>query len=169
MTPPKRKPYFFDSAGSGAEWTYPDTAEEMRWLLSRLAATVEMFPRWHTDNEGRVAQPVTLSILDDTPDVLRIAVVSGALTGVVTARPDPKSGFVELIAQRDGTTLFHAFVDHPFEEYDLYPPGDETPEREEAPGRMGKRMTWVSLSTGAWPQLGALTGSASFNLIVDED
>ncbi len=168
MTPPKRKPFFDDSTGNGAELTHPHTGAEMRWLLRRLAAAVEMDPRWHTDNEGQVAERVTLSILENAPELLRIAFASGTLAGVLTARPHPESGYVELVAERDGEVLFHAFIDHPWEEYGLYPPGDATPEHEEGPGRMGKRLTWVSLSTQAWPQLDPLSYGGRFNLIVDD-
>ncbi len=168
MTPPRRRPHFFDSAGSGEELTYPDTADEMRWVLSSLAATAEAFPRWHTDNEGHVADKVTLSVEGYRPDLLRIAFAAPRLTGVITARPHIASGYVELVAESEGQVLFQAYIDHPWEEYELYPPGDTTPEHEEGPGRMGKRMTWLSLSTQAWPQLDPFSDGGRFNLIIDE-
>jgi hypothetical protein len=157
MTPPKRKPWFGDSAGTTREFTFPDTGEEMGWIIDRL------------DNDGRPNLDVRLSVLDyEQYTQARIGFSCGGVKGAITARPDPASGFVLVVAEIGGEEAFRAYMDHPWEEFDLFPPGDETPQREEAPGRMSKHLWWVSLSARAWPVLKPLTGNDWFNAQVPD-
>jgi hypothetical protein len=54
-----------------------------------------------------------------------------------------------------GREVFRAWVDRPYDEYDLWPDCEAVPARRDvdAPGHIGKRRNWINLSTSAWPQL----------------
>lgn len=169
MIPPNRKPWFFDSTGAGGEFTYPDTGPEMAWLIDRLAVTAKAFPLWRTDNDEVPPQDISVAIEDYQPDtLLRVRFSSGDLSGLILAQPDPASGFVVITAMLDGREVFRAYMDHPWEEFELFPPGDATAPADEAPGRMSKKLWWVSLSVAAWPMLAPLSSGGRFNAIVPD-
>jgi hypothetical protein len=89
---------------------------------------------------------------------------SGRVTGTyaafafaldLVARSD---GWVECVVSVDGLEVLHFFLERPYEEFEFFPPGHsgEAPPME-APGRMGKRLTWAQLRAGEWPSI-ARTG-----------
>lgn len=77
------------------------------------------------------------------------------ITATIALSPDP-SGWTRIDAIVGGETVFTAYLDRVYEEFDLWPPGASG--AGEAPGRIGKRQTWASLSADAWPVLRAMTG-----------
>lgn len=84
-----------------------------------------------------------------------IAFALEGLSGTVTATRDP-SGFLRIdVATRDGTFLT-GYVERIWEEYEIWPPGADADVAEEAPGRLGKHRSWVSISARGWPQLAAI-------------
>ncbi len=169
MTPPNRKPWFYDSTGAGGEFTFPDTGREMGWLIDRLAHTVGYFPLWRTDNDGTPPRDITLTLEEHVPDKhMRARFTCGHVTGTITAEPDPASGFVSITAEVVGHEPFRAYMDHPWEEFELFPPGDTTAQADEGPGRMSKKLWWVSLSVAAWPMLAPITSGGRFNAIVPD-
>ena len=168
MIPPKRKPYFCDAIG-GKEFTFPDTGPELSAMLQSLASTARTFPDWHLDNDGKPALPVRLTVLEYVPDrVVQIGFACGGVDGVLSVCPDPETGFALVSAEVAGVTVFEAYMDRPYEEYELYPSKDETAQTDEGPGRMSKKRWWVSLSADAWPVLRVLTASGRFNARVPD-
>lgn len=168
MSPPQRKPFFCDAIG-GTEVTFPHTGDDMGWTVDRLAATARRFPDWHLDCDDRPRHAVALQVLEEEPyRLVRIGFACNGVEGVIAARPDSDSGFVVLTVTVDGRECFRAFLDRPYEEYDLFPPGDQSAQGAEAPGRMSKKLWWVSLSVAAWPVLQPLSGSGWFNARVPE-
>ncbi|MDZ4762431.1 MAG: hypothetical protein SGJ21_15315 [Alphaproteobacteria bacterium] len=168
MLPPRRKPFFSDSTGTGAEITAPHTADEMGWLVDNLAGDARWFPDWRL--EGRAAQdiPVRLEVIEhDGGRLTRIRAATVLGEAEIVAAPDP-SGWVLITARAGGAEVFRAFMDHPYEEYELWPSGSRAPQHAEPPGRMGKKRTWISLSATLWPELSRLAPGGHFNASVVE-
>lgn len=166
MTAPLRPPAYYDSIRGGD--ADGDPAVESCWIVDDIAGTVKTFPDWRVDETGR---EVRLAIAAHRPlKRLVIAWEAGNLRGTIEVAPDP-SGYV-LVVGRLGEgedDVFRAYLDHPYEEYELWPDGVPAGTGEESPGRMSKRRTWVSLSTVAWPTLAAAGGRDWFNAAVDEE
>ena len=168
MTPPQRKPYFCDAI-AGTEVTFPATGDDMGWTIDRLAATARHFPHWQLDCDDRPQHAVTLQLIEEVPyGLVRIGFACNGIEGIITARPDAASGFVLITAEIGGVERLVAYLDRPYEEYDLFPPDDASAQGSEAPGRMSKNLWWVSLSAKAWPVLQPLTGSDWFNARVPD-
>lgn len=168
MTPPQRKPYFCDAI-AGTEVTFPATGDDMGWTIDRLAATARNFPDWQLDCDDRPQHAVRLQLIEEVQyGLVRIGFACNGIEGSITARPDATSGFVLITVEIAGVERFSAYLDRPYEEYDLFPPGDASAQGSEAPGRMSKHLWWVSLSAKAWPMLQPLTGSDWFNARVPD-
>jgi hypothetical protein len=154
MAPPKKQPWFFNSL-DGSEVTFPDTGYEMAWLVDTLAGAAKAFPDWVLDRGEKPYLPIRLTVLTrQTGQLSEIGFTAGGVEGVVRAEPDP-SGWVRITAHVAGRQMFEAYMDHPYEQYPMWPPGaDPAPDAEE-PGNMSKNRWWVSLSLrdGDWPDL----------------
>jgi len=169
MTPPQRKPWFCDSTGAGREFTFPETGDEMGWLVDRLVRSARTFPHWRLDNDDKPNPDVWLTVQDHVEYTsARIGFACDGVQGTIALRPDPDTGFVLVVAEIGGVEKFRAYMDHPWEECDLFPPGDTTPQREDAPGHMSKNLWWISLSVVAWPVLAPLTTRNWFNAQVPD-
>lgn len=86
-----------------------------------------------------------------TPFVARHPASGRALEGRIALTPDP-SHWVKIEVFLGAFRVFVAYLDKPWEEYELWPSG-AVEKTDEAPGRVGKRRNWVNLSTIAWPVL----------------
>jgi len=74
------------------------------------------------------------------------------------------------VATIAGAEVFRGYLDRPWEQCEIWPPGREPVGDEEAPGRIGKKQTFVTLSTVDWPQLLTLTkGLPGIMFEVDEE
>ncbi|RUT30365.1 hypothetical protein EMQ25_13745 [Arsenicitalea aurantiaca] len=83
-------------------------------------------------------------------------------------RPDP-SGWVRIAVLVAGAEVFVGFMDHPYEEYELWPTNAPLPEKgAEAPGRMSKHLWWLNLSATAWPVLADLAEEGWFSAEVPD-
>ena len=140
-----------------------DPADESRNTVDDFAAMPSLLPRWVLDDEARGLPEFTLELVEHVPR--QHAVLRGG--GVLVRCAADASGYVLVTAERDGAELFRAFIDRPYEEYDLWPPGAVFPGRrsEEAPGRIGKRRSWVVLDTRTWPILAPLANEAGFVML----
>jgi hypothetical protein len=168
MTTPHRKPYFCDAIG-GTEATFPETGPEMAWLIDSMVSTVTTFPLWRLDNDSHEKRPVRLSVIEHRRGTLaRLGFACGGADGVITLRPDAETGFVRVTAGIGDAETFLAYMDRPYEEYALYPPGDRTAQDAEGPGRMSKHRWWISLSASAWPVLAPLATNGWFNAEVPD-
>jgi hypothetical protein len=69
----------------------------------------------------------------------------------LTARSD---GWVEGVVSIEGRERLRFFLERPYEEYEFFPPGHSgTASPMDAPGRVGKRLTWAQLRAADWPSL----------------
>ncbi|SFZ84182.1 hypothetical protein SAMN02983003_1864 [Devosia enhydra] len=148
--PPKRKPWFFDGA-TGREFTAPNTGDEMKAAIDRIGFEAEHFPDWVIDDGPYGGLAITLSLIDrdwSKPTVLLAKTEHGEAR--IVAEADP-SGFVRISVDWQGGPVLTAFLDRPYEQYELWPPHAEGDC--EAPGHVGKRLSWVGFDAAAWPVL----------------
>lgn len=140
MPAPAFGPSFFD-IGTGE--AHADPAQGAAWVLDQIVISAGIFPEWEIEETARAAT-VSLRTRDETSAVL--AAESGGSVVEIALRIDA-SGWIELTAG-----ALRGWVDRPYEELDIWPDGAVT-RATDAPGRMGKRMTWISLDARAWPML----------------
>jgi hypothetical protein len=69
-------------------------------------------------------------------------------------------------AMRGGASIFRAYLDRPYQEFELWPAG--AAKSDDSPGRMGKRRNWLSLDVEAWPALAPLADGRWLNLTAVE-
>ena len=162
MNAPKRPPLHYDAVGGVAL----PLERAAGWLLDSLAGAVTTFPHWLIDESG-VA--VTLRLIAHEAEMhAKISWSTGDATGTLSAAPDP-SGWLVVMAETNGAEVFRAYIDRPYEEYELWPADSGAPEGAEAPGRASKRVFWVSLNADAWPSLEPLAGGGGWvNISIDE-
>jgi hypothetical protein len=148
-TPPLFAPEFFDLLSGGQD----SPAQAACGFALRLDTAAHVYPDWIIESAGD--RPVRIWRIDCTNNRARIGFESLGLKGEITLTPHP-SGWVEVNAAIEGQTVFTAFAEQIWEEHELYPPAFvERPvgQDADAPGRVGKRGSWVVLSAEAWPQL----------------
>jgi hypothetical protein len=156
--PPRFAPEFFNSLSGGQE----SFAGGAYVLALDFDATARHDPDWVLESAGD--RPLRLTPVGCSREGARVGFESLGLSGLITLTPH-KSGWVKVVAEIDGRVVFTAFAEQVWEEYELYPDGwpDEaraTATDEDAPGRIGKRRNWLSLSSVAWPQLAPLANEA---------
>lgn len=164
MTAPTRPACYFDGIFGRDEGG--DPAEESGWLVDDLVSTVRTFPDWLVDDVGI---EIAISVLEHRP--LKRAVIgweAAAANGTLEVSPDA-SGYVLVVGRLGELEVFRAYLDRPYEEYEMWPP-EATPARhEEGPGRMSKHRHWVSLRAAVWPVLAPLANAqGGVNIVVDE-
>lgn len=149
-TPPLFAPEFCDLLGGGqhtpAEGAY-NFALDLDSIARRDAA-------WVLES-GRL---VRLTPIACAATGALVAFESEGVVGEISLAPDA-DGWVKIVATIGGRVVFTAYAEQVWEEYEFYPAG--FPARplgvnDDAPGRMGKRRSWISLSAVAWPQLAPL-------------
>lgn len=154
--PPLFVPEFFDLL-SGRQYSPADAAYG---FALELESAARRDGEWRLEN-GRA---VSLTPLGCSRDGARVAFESEGVTGELALAPGP-GGWVRVVATIAGEPVFTAFVEQVWEEYELYPAGFAArPQGKEAdaPGRVGKRRTWLTLSAAAWPQLAPLANDGGW-------
>ncbi len=156
--PPRFAPEFFNSLSGGQE----SFADGAYGLALDVDSTARYDPDWVLESAGD--RPARLTPISCSREGARIGFESLDVSGVITLTPH-ESGWVRVVVQIDGLPVFNAFAEQVWEEYELYPddwPGEAraTATHEDAPGRIGKRRNWMSLSSVAWPQLAPLANEA---------
>lgn len=154
--PPLLPPSFFDAATGGDA----DPADAFAGIAEAMASTTRRDRDWVIETAGD--RPVRLSVLEAAPARAAIGFESLGVAGVVTLVPDP-SGWILVTIEIGGAERFRAYMDRPYEEYELLPPGARIRRPSEAadadpPGRIGKRRNWIDLDTRHWPALAPLAG-----------
>lgn len=164
MTAPQGKAWFGD-AFAGLD-DVADPAAERDDIIDRIARAADLFPDWIADSTGTA---VELTVAEAVPGRTVIVWRAAGHQGRVTVTADP-SGWLLAVAEYGGTEVLRAYVDHVYEEFDCYPPGWPEPDhRQDAPGRIGKKLSWISLSTTHWPVLEAVDGGTGWlNVQIDD-
>lgn len=150
--PPLFAPDFFNSLSGGQE----TPANGAYGLALDFDSTAHCDPDWVIESAGD--RPLRLTQIDCSRDGARVAFESLGVSGLIALTPHA-SGWVKVVAEIDGRPVFTAFAEQVWEEYELYPAAwarRVTAVDEDAPGRVGKRRSWMSLSAAAWPQLAPL-------------
>lgn len=155
-TPPVTPPYFGDLMLGRPEGE--DPAEASRYAVDSIADVPHLSPLWRLEDGPSFTLRLT------TYERYRRAELELREIEVSIVFETDASGYVRVTGRRHGENLFRAWLDRPYEEYDLWPSGAEFPERRtyDAPGRIGKRLTWIVLDTRVWPALAPLANDAGF-------
>jgi hypothetical protein len=155
-TPPVTPPYFCDLALSRPDGE--DPAEASRFIVDNIANVPELSPLWRLED----GPAFTLRLLDHERSCRTVLAI--AEIGLSIVLETHVSGYVRVTARRNGEDLLRAWLDRPYEEYDLWPSGAIFPERRtyDAPGRIGKRLSWIVLDTRVWPALSPLANDVGF-------
>lgn len=161
--PPLFSPEFFDSLSGGQD--PPDGALDD--FAQCFAGVARHDADWTIESAGnrrvRLAQPscsaTGASLHFESDGITGIIVLEGAA-----------GGWVRISVTIAGRRVFTGFMERVWEEYELYPPGTPCrPQDTDAPGRVGRRRTWLVLSAAAWPQLAPLANEAGVVMAIVSD
>jgi len=150
MTAPSRPPSFFDQL-AGRDTPQPDALREPGFLLDSLANDATLWPDWLLDDDSQ--RRIVLRLVEHVREQRAVIGFSlDKLSGTVTAMPDP-SGYLRIEVEIDGASVLTAYLERIWEEHELWPPDVSANPGDEAPGRLGKHRSWVSISATGWPVL----------------
>jgi hypothetical protein len=136
---------------TGEDTPQPAAQREPGFLLDALAGDARHWPDWLLDDD--LQRQIRLTLIEHVVEQkLVIAFTAGACTGTITASPDA-SGYLRVVVATDGAEFLTGYVERVWEEHEIWPPGATAEVGEQAPGRLGKRRSWISVSTRGWPQL----------------
>jgi hypothetical protein len=174
--PPQRAPYYFSGGwfrmGSDEpqfrikgkfEFEFVDSergddpALASGHYAADFARHIASEPRWRVTGGWEVA-PAAVTEAHGSHGagfVARHEATGRSVDGLIAFTPDP-SHWIKVEVFLDAERVFLAYMDRVWEEFDLWPSEATPEESDEAPGRIGKRRTWVNLSAVAWPVLAAL-------------
>lgn len=153
--PPKRKPWFFDSA-TGREYTYPDTSDEMAATIANFAFEAEHWPDWRIEGGPFSRLAIKLKVIEHSYGGRAVITAStGSGDAIIRAEPH-SSGWIRVNVDWQGRRVFTAWIDHEYEQYALWPSGADPSKGDEEPGRISKKHSWVGLDTSVWPVLAPL-------------
>lgn len=161
------KPSYFDilTGDNGADEETPASAA---FMVDRLAIAAELNPVWRLDATAAVHDDAHVAVLERGPGWAAILMVSGEWRGVLNLRVG-EGGWVDARVESGGATVFSALVDRPYEELELRPNLSHSADPADPPGRMGKRMNWLSLSVACWPALAPSADGEWFNAEAVDD
>lgn len=164
MTAPTRDPFYYELLSNGEVSLDPTKA--MGWLIDDVASTVATFPEWIVEDTGHT---VDLKIAEHVRgERLVIFWRTAPVDGTITLRTDP-SGWVRVTGTIDGREVLAAWLDRPWEQFELWPE-DSTPARdEEAPGQIGKKLHWIGLNAELWPALLPIAGAHGGVMLAVDD
>ncbi|WP_127145047.1 hypothetical protein [Pelagibacterium montanilacus] len=157
--PPATRPSYFDSlAGEDAR----DPLRAARAELDMLALMLEADRRWVCTSAGdRVAEITDLTRPDADSLAARITMTGTSLA--LSAQVDG-SGWIAITARLGDREVFIGWLDRPYEEREIWPAGGQVERRADTdpPGRVGKRLNWITLDADFWPGIGALADGHGF-------
>ncbi|MCO5164346.1 MAG: hypothetical protein M9939_24970 [Mesorhizobium sp.] len=141
-----------------------DPALAAAWYAEDLAQHVAGEPTWRATG-GWVIEPGSAGragAVHSTPFVARHSASDATVEGRVALTPDP-SHWVKVEVFLGAFRVFVAYLDKPWEEYDLWP-SRAVEKTDEVPGRIGKRRNWANLSAAAWPALAHVADQGWFSV-----
>ena len=162
LGPPQTPPHYFDFTDPDGPQNDPLPAAA--WLLDNLVLAAGADPRWIFDDDSD--RGVELAVIEHQPGQGgTIAITSGGVALLLSLAVDP-SGYVRATVDHAGAEIWRGYIDRPYEELDIWPPGAVFPALRtvEAPGRIGKRLTWLVLDSRPWPALTPIVNNAGFLL-----
>lgn len=162
MTAPTRKAWFGDAIGGLDE--VDDPKREAEYIIHDFASTAAYFPDWLAEEVG---VEVRLTVLERSKGRSVIGWSGGGAEGTITFTLDP-SGWILAVGTLGAVEMFRGYIDHAYEQYDVFPPGATPEPQAEAPGTIGKKRHWVSLRRDAWPALASLGLEQGINFTIDE-
>ena len=160
--PPLFPPEFFDSLSGGQD--PPDGA--LHDFAQCFAGVPRHDAEWIIESAGNRRVRLAQASCSATGACLHFE--SGGVTGII-ALEGAAGGWVRITATIAGRRVFTGFMERVWEEYELYPPGAPCRPQDDAPGRIGKRRTWLILSAAAWPQLAPLANDAGVVMAIVSD
>ena len=162
LGPPQTPPHYFDFTDPDGPQNDPLPAAG--WLVDSLVEAARVDPRWIIDDDsGRFVQ---LSVAaHHLGQGGTISITAGPVVLSLHLAVDP-SGYVRAIVEQAGAEIWRGYVDRPYEELDVWPPGAvfAAMRTVDAPGRIGKRLTWLVLDSKPWPALAPIVNDAGFLL-----
>ncbi len=156
VTAPTRPPLYIDAI-AGQEPLPP--GEAVPWLVGNLVSAAQLFPQW-------VIEDLTIPLHLQPNGGSIIGFTAGGVSGTIAFAQD-SSDWLLAVAEIEGRELFRGYIERAYEEYDIWPP-DAGAAEGEAPGRIGKHASWISLDARAWPTLSPLAPQGWFNTRLDE-
>jgi hypothetical protein len=162
LGPPLTPPHYFD-------YTDPDGPQnnplpEAGWLLDRLVDAARADPRWIIDDDS--GRTVDLVVIEHQRGQGGTVAITGGPVALLLRLAVDASGYVRAAVELAGTEIWRGYIDRPYEELDIWPPGAVFEPRRtvEAPGRIGKRLTWLVLDSRPWPALAPAVNDKGFLL-----
>ncbi len=165
-TPPKTAPYFFDPYNEEGD----DPHRASAFLMGQLVSAVRISPDWFVDDDANPT-PFSLNVIEHRQNERALIGFSGGgVTGQIELKTDP-SGYLLAVGYLDGKAVFRGYIDQPYEERDIWPPGAEFDPRRtvDAPGRIGKRGTWIVVNTKVWPAFAPVANEVGYFLAQARD
>lgn len=165
MTAPTRSAYYWDhgttEAGEPPEQGGP-------WLIDSLVWTARYFPDWMMEGQDLAISVRDLAEYEKT-GAGRIGFSARGVAGEIVLTMDP-SGWILVVASIGSDEVFRGYLDRPWEQLEIWPVGATPGPQDEAPGRIGKRQTWLGLAVTDWPRLRPLAGGLEAVMFeVDEE
>jgi hypothetical protein len=131
-----------------------DPFEQSAFYIDDFAEMPRYFPDWLVEEAGIEVRIHLMS--REQGRHAEIGFVAAGRGGVVRFAQDP-SGWLKLTAEFEGRPVFTGYLDHPYENCEIWPEGAEVDRKtSEAPGTVGKRKTWVGLDSRVWSALAPL-------------
>lgn len=145
-----------------------DPFEQSAFYIDDFAEMPRYFPDWLVDEAGIEVRIHLMS--REQGRHAEIGFVAAGRGGVVRFAQDP-SGWLKLTAEFDGRPVFTGYLDHPYENCEIWPEGATVDRKaSDAPGTVGKRKTWIGLDSRVWSALAPLcrVPGESVTISVDE-
>lgn len=159
---PAWPPYHFDLTDPDGPGL--DTGVQLPLLIADFVYEAAHTIDWRLDDDSKLL--VRLTVLEKQERHARIAFAAGGIEGAIVLEVD-LSGWLRIEASVAGAEVFRAFLDRPYEEYELWPV--DAVKARESPGHMGKKRNWLSLHADAWPALRPIANAGGWvNLMAME-
>lgn len=165
MSAPAKAPYYWDY-GTTEEGDPP--AKGGPWLIDDMVRDTGVFEDWKVEGDDFPVVVWPIATYADT-GAGKIGFGARGVQGEITLTMDP-TGWIVAVAYIAGIEVFRGYIDRPWEQCDIWPAGAAPQGDQEGPGRIGKKRSWVALSTEAWPQLQSIAnGLDALMFEIDED
>jgi hypothetical protein len=157
MSAPARPPVYADAI-AGDDNVAPDRA--IPGLIDSIVSAAKGFPDWVVEDLG-----VAVHLHVSGPSSIEYE-AKGA-RGVIELSAE-ETGWLVAVARTGAAEMFRGYIERPYEDYEIWSP-QAGAAAGEAPGRIGKRATWISFAAASWPALAPLANDeGGVNIAIDE-